>query len=337
MPNLELLEVELSNRAQGEKDAEIFWHKYEAMKDHLDQQYYDWIQGVLPFYTDHGRVHVNSVIQATGMMIVGKLKEFSTLDLFLLLSSIIWHDVGMVNGRMGHEKRIVELTSYIKNLGFGDPGILRFVDEIVQAHTGVGSLKIPRDEAHHATQHMTYSVLPKELAALLRLADEISENHTRVSEEMLGRVPEDRQIYWQYANSIEAVIPEPARQRVVVTVAIQGDVAVRRFLCPDSFIAHADGEKRISLVEYLVCRLERMNNERCYCVSEFWRVPKFREIVVRLDLMRGTEAIPGYHVDLTLGDAALNRRGYPSIQIYDDFFNLHAQWKPTNVAEVLKR
>src|SRR5712691_4077154 len=125
------LERELERRAARNEDAQDLWHRYQAVKSHLGKEYYPWVQANVPFFTDHGEQHVNSVIRAAGGLLRFHLNKpqsksrLSSLDLFLMLSGIIWHDVGLVNGRAKHQD-ISRITDTVKTLAFGDPDIHRF-------------------------------------------------------------------------------------------------------------------------------------------------------------------------------------------------------------------
>src|ERR1700722_2075096 len=93
------LEDELRNKARKDPDAEDFYARYTAMKAYLSRAYYPWIQVNCPYFTDHGLLHVLSVLQAASQLLGPQVtnkkgSELSTLDLFLVLSSILWHDVG---------------------------------------------------------------------------------------------------------------------------------------------------------------------------------------------------------------------------------------------------
>src|SRR5436309_2883096 len=114
------LEVELKRRADaGEEDAADLWGRYKSMKGYLTREYYPWIQANSPFLTDHGEQHIRSVIQAASSLLNKHLspeieiqkRSLSSLDIFLVLSGILWHDVGNVYGRSGHAERAVGMTN----------------------------------------------------------------------------------------------------------------------------------------------------------------------------------------------------------------------------------
>ena len=264
------LETELKNRAEsGHKDANDFWNKFSVMKEYLEHEYYPWVQSACPYYTDHGKVHVESVIQSTSLLLSEHLSlgktNLSSLDIFLMLSAILWHDVGMVFGRSGHAEKVVQVTDKIKEICLSDLAIYKIVTTIVKSHSGTEGLNVPsREEDCTTPNHQVCTVYPKALAALIRFADEISENRNRISTTLLPSVPEDQKIFWEYANCVTAARPDPARHRVILTLSIPYDKAIQEYKCKE-FQDLQDKIGKISLIEYLIRRIEKMNNERAYC------------------------------------------------------------------------
>jgi len=338
------LEVELQRRANArEEDAADLWGRYKSMKGYLTREYYPWIQANSPFLTDHGEQHIRSVIQAAGSLLNKHLspeietqkRSLSSLDIFLVLSGILWHDVGNVYGRSGHAERAVEMTNEIKKLGFPDPAIHRLVTEISSAHSGKNGLVKASPEEDCSTLHSTHTVYPRALAAVVRFADEVSENRFRISTELLPKVPDANRIFWEYANSITASRLEPERKRVVITIALQQDAAVKRFPCPE-FAHRVDGEGQIHLMDYILCRLEKMNNERAYCSPAFLRYAVIEEIEARFTLLEDTKRVN--EATVFFRDAGVRKNddsSYPNIQIFDDFYNEHPDWRPERLKEAL--
>src|SRR5439155_17304816 len=259
MANDVTLEMELESRSKNQDDPLGLWPCYQAMKAYLSREYYRWIQANCPYYTDHGDHHIKTVIQAASGLLSQQLNgtrknDLTTLDLFLILSGILWHDVGNVLERSGHAKRVAEMTEEIKKLGFPDLQVHRLVVEISRAHSGKDGLSIPRVEE----DCLTYTVYPKALAAIVRFADEISEDRSRISGTLLPHIPEEHKIYWEYASCISASRPDPARERVVVSIEVQVDKTIVTFPCKE-FPQRSDQEGKIPLITYLLCRLEKMN------------------------------------------------------------------------------
>ena len=136
-------------------------------------------------------------------------------------------------------------------------------------------------------------------------------------------------------------MPEPTRERVVLKIDIQDSVAATKFPCSD-FPARSGSNKELSVIEYVLCRLEKMNNERAYCAPEFRLYANIREIEARFTLLNDMDALPKYDDVVVLfrdgGMGQDDERDYPDIPIFEDFFNNHPEWKPQNIEkEVLAK
>jgi hypothetical protein len=226
------------------------------------------------------------------------------------------------------------MTKEIRTLGFPSVPIHRLVDEIAQAHAGPSGLNIPRLLEDTSTAHRSYQLYPRALAAIVRFADEVSENHSRVSHALLNDVPGANQVYWQYASCISASVPDPSRERVVVTFEIPADKIASKFPCAEYPDRIKDG--CLTLIEYIICRLEKMNNERAYCGPRFARYCSINHIEVRFTVVQGTKRIDQFEQTVTLNDAALGEDSYPNIRVFDEFFAKHPAWQPSKIEEALK-
>lgn len=336
-----LLEKELERRATNrDKDSVMLWRKYNDVNDYLSNNYYKWVHDELPYYTDHGERHVQSVVQAASLLLHGLLEdrkrrtELTSLDIFALLSAILWHDVGMVLGRAGHEKRIGEVSEEIKKTAFPNPAIQRLIIEIAGAHGGKDGLSGPKSETYCQLEKH-YHVYPKALAGLLRFADEISEDQSRISTALLPRVPEKSRVFWEYANCIVSSIPEPEKERVVVTIALEAKKATAKLGYCD-FPQHCDKGGEIPLITYVLCRLEKMNNERIYCSRVFNRYVTISEIEARFEIVSGAGRFKDYSLDVVLTDGGLRGNGYPTLKVVDEFFKSHPTWEPKSLSKDLR-
>ncbi len=335
------LEDELVTRARKSPEADDLCVRYRAMKQYLEKEYYPWIQANCPFYTDHGEPHIRSVIQAASLLLSPHLSanrrksELTDLDLFLVLTSILWHDVGNVYGRSGHATKIAEMTREVKQLGFPNPNVHRLVNEIALAHAGENGLDMPREREDCTTSHGSYIVYPLALAAVVRFADEISENQSRISHAMMDKIPDENRVYWEYAKCISASIPDPGRQRIRITLNISIETATSLYPCPE--YSTRTGKSEATLVEYIIFRLEKMNNERAYCAPHFSRYVTIREIEASLTLTRNEVRVDSYEELVTLGDGGVKQSAYPTIEVFAPFFRDHPRWSPTEIQKAAKQ
>jgi len=319
------LPQELQKRATGgEKPAESYLKKYYLIKEYLVKNYYPYIQAKCPFYTDHGEAHIDGVIWASSQLLqrtISNSELLTTFDIYLLLTSIIWHDAGMVSKRQGHETEVRRLLDGVAEIAFEDITEKRLVEEIIGAHTGRGTIQRLRQEE----QYGRFIVYPRALASILRFGDEISEDFSRVSQPLLkkGAVPADHQIFWHYAASVKASHPDPIRERVIITIQIDRNDAVQSFLLPQK---SPNPPLNRTLIEYVIERIEKIALERAYCAAHFSRHASIQSIEVRLSLVDGTTRVDGYDQEFEFGVPE-----YPEIQITKNFFNDNPKWKPEQI------
>jgi hypothetical protein len=335
---------ELRRRAVSAEgnDATAFYETICVVNRYLEENYYGWIQATCQFYTEHGEPHIRAVIESASQILAPYLNEnpkgsLTNLDIFVILNSIMWHDVGNVLSRHGHAERINGLTNHVRSIAFPTPHIQNLVVTVAQAHSGREGLDIPRPEMLCPMRNgSTYAVYPKALAAIVRFADEISENQTRISQALLASadLPLENRIFWEYANCIASCTAQPLRERILVEIEIEDARAVRRFPCSE-FQERVGDDNQITLIEYLMCRLEKMNNERAYCAPEFRPFVTIRTVDVRMALHRPDETEPYETVEFSLGDAGLHRPEYPRIDVFERFFATYEAWTPARIQEAM--
>lgn len=343
------LELELKKFSENNiTDAQDLYSKYINTRDYLEKQYYPWIQATCPFYTDHGKAHIDSVIESASEMLVNKIGDDAKepllpIEIFEILNGVMWHDIGNALGRTKHEEQIPNLSEEIRNLAFPNVTVHRHVVEISKAHTGKTGLNEPSfDEDVRLSKN--YPLHPKAYAAIVRFADEISENRNRVSQSILRLpkpLPDENRIYWEYANCVVASKADVNRSRVVVSYEIPKDKILQKFICNeyadnDDFKSLLGPKNEISLIYYIIARLQKMNNERAYCAPYFGGYTNFSQIIARFIIVDDTKKIPGYdNLEITLADGGINDNTYPSIKIFNDFFRIHANWEPEQVKKNL--
>lgn len=322
------LETELEKRSgDGDSDASEYIESYSIMKRYLADKYYPWIQSACPYYTDHGEKHIQSVINVASSLLGGKISdpiEVRTLDIYLLLCSIIWHDVGMVCGRTKHAVESVNISHKVKEICFPNIDNFRIISAIVNAHSGSDGLKKVGKEADCTnSKHKACTVYPKALAALVRFSDEISETRNRISTAILPLVPDNQKIFWEYANCISAVRPDPRRDRVVVTVSIPKSMAAKEFECKE-FVGLDKKVGNITLIEYVVRRFEKMNNERAYCVPHFNKYAWIEEICARFTFYDDRNQL----IESLSNEVVFEGNRFPEIETFDNFFSNHPDLNP---------
>ena len=116
--------------------------------------------------------------------------------------SIHLHDVGNITGRKNHEQKIEQVIQIIETgtakLDFEDGIEKECIEDIAEAHGGEPTNIVHLDKDSKVLGH---SVNKKQIASILRLADEISDDYTRADKLLLqaGTLPPEIVIYHKYS------------------------------------------------------------------------------------------------------------------------------------------
>jgi hypothetical protein len=177
-----------------------YFEKYCEIKRFLAANYYEVAGAGLALegerFTKHSIDHVDDVIRQAGHLVglgtpipdaaYTKLLPYET---YVFLLAILLHDAGNASGRSGHEKAprmILEELGRISGLADVEK---RLIASIAQAHGGRTTsgdkdtiANIVQDEQSNIGNIVVHG---RRLAALVRLADELSENPNRADPETI--------------------------------------------------------------------------------------------------------------------------------------------------------
>ena len=162
-----------------------------------------------PDLTDHSAAHVLDVMNAANRLLApdafrGGDTLLTAADAYILCLSILFHDAGMVYGRDGHEQQIIRVYDWVRSSCDAPLQEKALIYRIAGAHTGTtddGS----KDRIGEVPTTMDLDgdeVKPRELAAILRFADELSEGPHRTSRFVASGsgFPPASQVYHEYAK-----------------------------------------------------------------------------------------------------------------------------------------
>jgi hypothetical protein len=170
-----------------------YFSKYIKAKEIFQNGYYEEIDQSAnstetngTVYTKHGIPHVRSLIQQVEKMIFfgedSRTIRINGYESFLLLMSILLHDLGMFYGRKKHEKMCFKIINkHYKNIGISREEA-DTIARISESHSESDIHGRPVDTLISLkTLETSCGVQYRErmIAAILRFADEISDNDTR--------------------------------------------------------------------------------------------------------------------------------------------------------------
>ena len=249
----EQLRKKISDDFEGDKERELI-SSYDQAHTKLLHQVYPNIQGSEPNLTDHGIKHVLNVQKnVIDLLSDDGIKKLSGIEMYCLGMFILFHDVGNVYGRENHRDKVAQVFDQIRGKS---PSLRRektLVVRAVHAHTGIAQ-DGSNDTLKELAETEQLEGLPirlRELAAVLRFADELAEGPQRTSEFMQaeGLYESEAQQFHDYAN-ITHVLIERSNNRVILTYEI--DIDINK---PD--------ELR-KLLSFIFQRIQKLNQERQY-------------------------------------------------------------------------
>ena len=224
--------------------------------------------------TDHGVEHVESVI-AHARDIISDPMQLTGYEIYLLLMAIHFHDVGNISGREQHEERIAEI---IDNMGDSlplDTAEKTFIAAIATAHGGyVDGDKDTIRSIDIDTIYDGVQIRCKLLAAILRFADEISDDYHRAFFPNV-KVPAENQIYHEYSKALDPI-------------SIKGETLKLHFRIPYEMTQNKirKQEKCLFLYDEILERIAKCMRELEYCKKYAYGFIQLTTIDVTIEFLK---------------------------------------------------
>lgn len=215
----------------GPSTGQALTSAYNLARNYLITQVLEEIKVNEPQLSDHGPRHIHEVLQnvqtlvwprlatAVRQPLGGQIEELLPHEVFLLVISCIFHDVGNVFKRSNHNNRIISILN--DAYPQASPNFLQvrsLVQQIAGAHTGLANGS--NDTLQHLAmgQMAGLPVKVRDLAAILRLADELAEGPHRTSEWRYRKLgyAESSKIFHLYAQSCQRPTIDMASGRVAL-------------------------------------------------------------------------------------------------------------------------
>lgn len=259
------LEAALLEKLGNEK-GKNYYSDYQSARSYLMQNILPNIKATEPDLTDHSEKHIENVLNNTWHLLDTAKTQLSEYDLYILCLSILLHDVGNINGRKEHNKKVSEIYNVIRNndSNFNTERIL--VLNAVKAHCGTTKLgsRNTLAEVDIKASLRGEPIQLREIASILRFADELAEGPQRTSDYLIdtGKISDKSKIYHRYAQ-ITNIFIDRGNERIVLQY-------------------HIDTEKETpeSLRELLSCAYERiikLDEERRYTKFHSKLLESFRK------------------------------------------------------------
>ena len=286
-----------------------YYRRFQRLDEYLNADVHPYINNGAAakgdgWLTDHGTQHITTVIRRAGELLVdGQSLLLTPYEAFLLLTAIHFHDVGNVFGRDKHERHITTLLQDLDDSLMGSDGIeRRMIRDIAMAHGGYAD-----SEGHDKDTIGRLSWEPARnnreprvqlLAAVLRFADELADDHTRTSRFLIdNQLVQSSEVYHVYADRLRQVSIRPEDHKVVLQFELDVAHAITKYW---------KGSRKVYLYDEIVERSLKMHREHVYCL-------RFMQPHVRVDTIDVSIEITtdSYLTVLEKVAFSLIQRGYP--------------------------
>lgn len=258
---LETITKERLITERGQAEGEEKYALYLTARKKLLEDVLEEIKTTQPGLTDHGPRHIINVMRNAHQLLGDQVERLSATELYCLILSILFHDAGNILGREGHQLNIGTIYDHVRpamlpDYPFRQEKLNLF--NIVGAHCGEAA-----DKSNDTLQFLEPSHLDgrpvnlRQIAAILRLADELAEGIQRTSLFMqkIHGYPANSKIYHDYASITEVAI-DRGGQRIAITYHPTVEVG------QDGLLREEQGLRE--MLQFIYKRLQKLDEERKY-------------------------------------------------------------------------
>lgn len=311
---IEMAEKDTSNDYHGR--AAGYLTKFRALESHFFDYIHPQVDGGLianslknvpdddlpNIMTIHGNRHIRDVVESLDKIALSieqkpRATPLDPLEAYILLCAAHLHDAGNIRGRAGHPDRCGEIIRDHPDL-FYDTETRFNIFDVARVHGGE-STKFGRDKFREITSDNFSFPRLRLLAAILRMADELSENSERVPKELVARLEVSPQsnLAYRYARCFRRF--ELQNDMLDIQLRVQPE--------QHEFVTEIDGE-RVGFFDHLESKIDVIEKEARYC-AQYGR-PDFDIRSIRFTVEFFAENFPS--VDKAVSKLILDLdRGYP--------------------------
>ena len=254
--------------AYGETDGKALWGGYTKARQKIVHDIAPYISRFELDLTDHSARHIKNVLHNAYRLLGEKTctgfdpkSALNANEMYFLVLSILFHDLGNIFGRKDHNRRLEEVYAYARGNEADLLSEKRHLRNIVEAHCG------QTREGHKDTIGSLDSaaVFREErldcccVAAILRLSDELAEGPQRTSLFLQKHFPvlPASEVYHDYANVTSVCVDRPGG-RIVLTFDIE--------ISPPEWKQPFDQARLERLLKFCDSRAIKLDLERKYNV-----------------------------------------------------------------------
>ena len=252
-------------------------------------------------------------------LIGSKHDYFTPYELYLLYIAILFHDAGNLHGRRDHQRKIAKLYDACRNRDANHTTERTCVLDIAGAHTGTA--KDGSRDTLNSLSRLSFRGQPirsQELAAVLRLADELAEGVQRTSAYMLnhGMYQPSSKIFHKYATTADYCIDRNAA-RIALTFTIDVESEAGTIHAGNDIPLH-------ELLKFTYERVIKVDQERRYCKHYCQLLAPFKQTTVWFNLFHDGQRLDLPLEPIVISDLVVPGEPGKSIDLIDPTYNISA-------------
>lgn len=254
--------------------------------------------------TDHGPEHINSVMRHVVDIMVDPWL-LTGYEIFILMYAIHFHDLGNITGRLEHEGKIGEVMKKMVDRLDLIPTERQVIRAIATAHGGY--VDGDKDTIRYVDKSYTQGgagIRPQVLAAVLRFADEVSDDLCRSDFEGID-IPDVNKIFHAYSKSL-------------TPISVRGDTIKLTYS-----VSYEQTQKKIPgpkgdiyLYDEILNRLEKMMIELEYCRKYSEGMIRITTLDIEIHIYKGEDEMKNVIPPFRLTLQGYPDRNYANLEYY---------------------
>jgi len=276
------LQLSLENEL-GKDKAKEYFADYVNARTYIINNILPEIKAKQPDCSYHDASHIEDVLQRAYFLLGNDgLSALTCLEKYCLCLIAVFHDVGNIEGRKNHydKTKIAEIYNRVRN---GDTKYNQeryLVINGASAHSGItksGSLDTLKDIDVIPTNLDSYPIRLRDLACIIRFADELAEGYQRTSDYKIKKneYDEESKKYHQYAECVNVHVDRGG-----------GRIALTYHIELNNTSGQIDWEDLKTFLNFLYKRIIKLDEERLYAkyYSELLSPFKKTEVIINFNV-----------------------------------------------------
>ena len=237
------------------------------------------------FLNDHGSNHIDKVIEKAFEILknINFTVPLNEFEIFILLCAIQIHDIGNVYGRVEHEKNLSSIFETACNNIIIDTPEKRVIKNIAMMHGGKNKNgnKDTISALCSVEEICGMTIRTRLLAAVLRFADELSDDCTRANRAALdlNLLGINSEIYHKYSQVLHTVNIEKDSDNQDYHILLVYELEAKMLS-----VEYDMGNTKKFLLDEIYDRTLKVEQERRYCMKFMCPFINIGRIIVKINI-----------------------------------------------------